>query len=466
MSNFLALHTGLSGVRAAQAGIETASNNISNVNTDGYTRQRVDLSAKPTLQLSAGRLGTGVNIDQISRMREGFLDTRVRTTGESFAAADTKAQLLQRIEDIVAEPEAGLTGLLEGVWDAFEDLANDPSDTASRQQVLSSLGAVAGRFQAIDAGLSQLRSDTASRPADGVSDVNALIEDVDRLNKEIFSASAGGAPPNDLLDRRDSALDELRSLAGATSEVVTTEGQEGMVKVTIGDVDVVVPGSEDDPDSISENLEALGGELGALHEALRVVPEAEDRTPDQLRTWEAALDDFAVAFAGQIHAAYADGVTDADDEAIDDDDFDSLRPLIGFPEELNEDEVGAANIRVNPAIGPDDIVAGLGFEPGPLDGRNAEALAELRSGDLPDDWRSTVVDLGRATAAATREADADEALYTSAMSARQGAHGVSLDEEMVSLVQFQRALEASSRVMTTIDEAMDVLINRTGLVGR
>ena len=435
MSNFLALHTGLSGVRAAQAGIETASNNISNVNTPGYTRQRVDLSARPTLQLSAGRLGTGVNIDQISRMREGFLDTRVRTTGESFAAADTKAQLLQRIEDIVAEPEAGLTGLLEGAWDAFEDLANDPSDTAARQQVLSSLGAVAGRFQAIDAGLAQLRADTASRLDDGIRDVNGLIEDVDRLNKEIFSASAGGAPPNDLLDRRDSALDELTSLTGARYEVVTTDGLEGMVKVTIDGLDVVDPGNsltaiDDDAD--------LGGELGALQAAL-----ADD---GDLAHWQGELDTFAAKLADELNQQHRQGIDAAGNPGGDLIDGDT-----------------AADFAVA-ITDPSQVAAGEGG--GPLDGRNAEALAELRNGTLPDTWRSTVIDLGRATAAATREADADEALYTAAMSARQGAHGVSLDEEMVSLVQFQRALEASSRVMTTIDEAMDVLINRTGLVGR
>ncbi|MFO8076265.1 MAG: flagellar hook-associated protein FlgK [Actinomycetota bacterium] len=462
MSNFLALHTGLSGVRAAQAGIETASNNISNVNTDGYTRQRVDLSAKPTLQLSAGRLGTGVDIDQVSRMREGFLDTRVRTTGESFAHADAKAELLQRVEDIVAEPETGLTGLLEDTWDAFEDLANDPSDTAARQQVLSSLGAVAGRFQAIDAGLDQLRADTASRLDDGIRDVNALIEDVDRLNKEIFSASDGNAPPNDLLDRRDSALDELTSLVGADYEVVTDEdsGRYGMVDVAIDGRDVVdadgVTTLSLDADGSTVRTEdddgvGLGGELGALAEAL-----ADD---GDLATWQGEVDAFARQLAGQIHDVYAEGVEDADG--------DDPPPLIGFPQEsIDNNTEGAGNIRVNPDIGPDDIVAGLGFEPGPLDGRNAEAIADLRDSDLPGAWRSTVVELGRATAAATREADATEALHTAAQSTRQGAHGVSIDEEMVSLVQFQRALEASSRVMTTIDEAMDVLINRTGLVGR
>lgn len=448
MSNFLALHTGLSGVRAAQAGIETASNNISNVNTDGYTRQRVDLSAKPTLQLSAGRLGTGVDIDQISRMREGFLDTRVRTTGESFAHADAKAELLQRVEGIVAEPETGLTGLLEDTWDAFEDLANDPSDTAARQQVLSSLGAVAGRFQAIDAGLDQLRADTASRLDDGIRDVNALIEDVDRLNKEIFSASDGNAPPNDLLDRRDSALDELTSLVGADYEVVTDEdsGRYGMVDVTIDGQDVV------DADGVTElSLDAdgstvtidgveavLGGELGALAEAL-----AGD---GHLATWQGEVDDFAAELAAALNVQHEAG-TDANGDAGE--------ALVAG------DRAATLNVTITD---PAKVAAGEGG--GPLDGRNAEAIADLRDSDLPGAWRSTVVELGRATAAATREADATEALYTAAQSTRQGAHGVSLDEEMVSLVQFQRALEASSRVMTTIDEAMDVLINRTGLVGR
>ncbi len=449
MSNFLALHTGLSGVRAAQAGIETASNNVSNVNTPGYTRQRVDLSTRPTLQLAAGRLGTGVNIDQISRMREGFLDTRVRATSQGFAAADTRAELLQRIEDIVAEPETGLTGLLEGGWNAFEDLANDPSDTAARQQVLSSLGAVAGRFQAIDAGLSQLRADTAARLDDGIRDVNALIADVDRLNKAIFSASAGGDPPNDLLDRRDLALDELTSLTGATFEVVTAEDSSryGMVDVAIDGQPVVdddgvttlALGADGTTVTVDGGEVGLGGELGALQQALA--------DEGDLARWQGELDDFARDLAATLNAAHGAGVVDATG---------------ADGGELVHGETAAAFTVA--LTDPSHVAAGQGG--GPLDGRNAEALAALRDGALPSQWRSSVVELGRATAAATREADASEALFTAATSARQGAHSVSLDEEMVSLVQFQRALEASSRVMTTIDEAMDVLINRTGLVGR
>jgi flagellar hook-associated protein 1 len=421
--NFLGLQTSLTGIRAAQSSLDTASNNVANANSEGYTRQRVSLSERASLQRPFGPIGTGVQIDGVERVRDAFLDTRVRATGGSFHFEDTKALMLQRTEELLGEPEEGLTEALSGVWDAFEDLANDPGDPAARQEALSSVQMLTARFRTIDTGLEQLRADGQVRLDGALEDTNALLVELDALNREIGSA---GVPPNDLLDRRDLVVDTLSNLAG-----IRVEESDGMVHAYIGaDQLVSTPGAPAVLDLAVHDVTT--GELGALVTFLE----------DELPSWRDELDAFAVAFADAINDAHDPG-----------------DPLVGFTDPL---DAGAATI-ATAITDPGDIVAGTD---GDLDGSNAAEIAALRDGAIPGQLRAIVTGLGRATADATRSADAGESLFVSAVSARQAMHGVSLDEEMVSLVQHQRALEAASRVMTAVDEALDVLVNRTGVVGR
>lgn len=422
MANFLGLQTALSGIRAGQTGLDTASNNVSNAGSEGYTRQRVSLSERISLERPFGPVGTGVDVDGIQRVRDGFLDTRVRATGAALRTEDTHADLLQRTEELLGEPEAGLSGALDGIWDAFEDLANDPGDAAARQQALAAIDTVTGRFRSIDEGLGQLEADTQVRLDGAVTDASELISQLDRLNREVTSA---GTPPNDLLDRRDMVVDQLSELLGAE-----VEQSDGSVHIWLGSERLV--GTPDDPVSLDlDEHEVEGGEIAALTQFLS----------EDLPAWRGGIDELADALGTALNDAHQPG-----------------DPLIAFDDAASP----AATIRL--ALNdPDELVAGT---EGDQDGTNAEEVAGLRDSAVPEALRALVTGLGRETADATRAADAAESLHASATSARQSAHGVSIDEEMVSLVQHQRALEAASRVMTSVDQALDVLINRTGIVGR
>lgn len=425
MANFLGLQTALSGIRAGQTSLDTASNNVANAGSEGYTRQRVSLSERTSLPLPFGPMGTGASVDGIARVRDGFLDTRVRATAATFRHEDTRADLLQRTEELLGEPDAGLSGALDDIWDAFEDLANDPSDAAARQQALAAIDMVTGRFRSIDEGLGQLADDTSVRLDGAVTDANELLVQLDRLNREV--TSAGEAPPNDLLDRRDVVVDQLSELAGVEVEEV-----DGAIHVLLGSERLV--GTPDDPVALDLDEHDVGsGEIAALSGFLT----------EDLPAWREGLDGIAEALAGALNDAHAEG---GGDELV----------------EIGDPGAAAATIRLA-MTDPDELVAG---EDGDQDGSNAERIAALRDGDVPESLRALITGLGRETADATRAADAAESLHTSATTARQSAHGVSVDEEMVSLVQHQRALEAASRVMTSVDQALDVLINRTGIVGR
>lgn len=477
MSSFHGLQTALSGIRAGQYGLETASNNVANAGTDGYTRQRVELSQRPTLDRGDARIGQGVGIDGVERMRDAFLDTRVRATGAEYHYQDTRAALLQRTEELFAEPDHGLSDALGGLWDSFEDLANDPDDLAARRQVLGALETVAARFNGIASGLAQLSADTETRLASEVTDANELLARVDELNREI--SSSGGNAVNDLLDERDIVLDELSDLIGVDvavdpdtehvevsvggTQLVSADGVEHVVGVDLDEGRLVAVDPDDadgewdfSGEGETQLPEGLRGEIPAL---VGFLTNDEPGTESGLPYFESQLDEFATHLADTLNGQHEEGRTPDDNEGGE--------LLTGTT---------AADIALADGLGPEDVAAGETSNP--LDGRNAEALAGLRDapmssvdGGLPetsadDFYRDITVDLGRQTRSATNEADTREGLYTSAQSARSSAHDVSIDEEMVSLVQFQRALEASSRAMSAVDEALDVLINRTGVVGR
>jgi flagellar hook-associated protein 1 len=435
MSNFVSLNTALTGIRAAQVGLDTASHNVANANTPGYTRQRVDLTVQRPHQIAVGELGAGVNITGINRMRDAFLDARVRTSLAAADRAGVEAQILARAEAVLAEPDEGISGELTALWDSFEDWANDPSDLATRRGVVSALGALAGRINAVSTGWEQLRADTAGRQTDAVAEVNAVVGELAQLNEALASAAAGNRSANDLMDRRDTLVDRLAALTGAD----VTTAPDGTVRVSLDGHQVLGPDGAASLQlsgtgyAVGDEAVSLHGELGGLAQGLAVhLPALQDD-----------LDALVADLAATLNARHAPG-----------------DPLLTV-----------ADGRVSAGVThPNDLVAG---DPagGPHASGIAEGLANLRTervdgSSLAERVHALAVDLGANVSAHQRAAQAQNSLAASAVQARQGSHGVSLDEEMVSLVQYQRSLEAASRVMTAVDEALNTLVNRTGLVGR
>ena len=445
MSSFLGLHTSLTGIRAGQRGLDTASHNVANANTPGYTRQRVNLASRIPWHSEVGPIGTGVDVTGVVRMREAFLDTRVRTLGESFASADTTAALLQRAEDVLGEPENGVTTLLGHLFDSFDDLALRPADPAARMQVIASLDALTSRFQAVDKGWSQLSDDTEARIGLALNDINTKLNRLTEINATASSFGTADVP-NDLLDERDLIVDELATALGATASV----NSDGMIQVTVSGVSLVTAGPPPSNTQLSYDAASLsfsvagaavtvGGELGAIS----------DFVAAGLPAIRADFDALAVTIRDALNARHAAGF---------DRNGNAGTALI--------DGTGAADLRRGAGITGPVTLAAAATAGAPHDGRTAQAIAAMREDVLDDSARSFAVSLGQRVANATSTADARESLYAGAIVSRQSAHSVSLDEEMVALVQFQRGLEASARVMTAVDQALDVLVNRTGIVGR
>lgn len=452
MSDFLTLHTALSGILSARAGVETASHNVANAQSEGYTRQRVEQRSRTTNHEAAyGSVGTGADIEGITRARDRFLDMRLRSGLSTMAGLEAKTALLTRVEDAMSEPEMGVGAALSATWSSFEELALDPSDPAARRNVLANLENLTARIRTIAADWERVGEDALGSIEHSANEVNQLLEEVAELNDSIRRSSSL-SPPNDLYDRRDVALDRLAELVGAES----VEAENGTVRVSVNGVGLVDGGEARSlvtdtatGDLIHPSGVALpvGGEVGAVQNFLR----------NDLPAREQDLADFVDVLVTNLNSRHADGWSSETDPG-----GDLLTP-------------GATPATLTVALTDPDGLAtsSIAGPPFPVhNGDNAQWLADLRddavsgSRSLGQVWRELVTDIGVSVQTASNATAAQEGMTSAARLAREGAHGVSVDEEMVSLVQFQHAYSASARVMTAVDEMLEVLVTRTGIVGR
>jgi flagellar hook-associated protein 1 FlgK len=456
VSSFVGLFTGLSGVRVGQTGVDLASHNVANANTPGYTRQRLDLAPRPTYQAPAGRMGTGVDVQSITRLRDAFLDDRFRAAVGDHAFGGVRADLLGRMEALTGEPDEGLSVRIGRLWSAAEAWANDPADVATRRQVLNELGSIAEGFRTTAAAWDALAADAGARRDTVVESIDHTLAVLQQLDDRLANADPSRVG-SDLLDQRDRLLDTIAQQTGATVRI----GADGRSQVTLGGLDLVSPAGASTLSVVGNDIRVTGpdgttttvpvpvrGELGGLHQALTV----------DVPAWQAQLDQLASDFAAEIHAINAAGVR-AD----------------GSPGGALFGAAGSAATIVLQADDVADLAAAVaGSPPATHDGSNARRLADLRTGSFVAPGSGTIeqrladvtVGLAGEVRANRIAADASRSIATGAELARAAQHGVSLDEEMVDLVRYQRALESASRVMTTVDEMLDVLINRTGIVGR
>lgn len=225
------LGTAVSGLLAYQRALATAGHNVSNVNTPGYSRQQIELSTRPPLTSSAGFIGNGVNIDTVTRAYDQFLTTQLRTTTSGQGQVGAYYDLSRQIDNIVADPQAGLAPALQGFFGAVQSLSSDPGSSAARQVLLSQANSLVNRFHYIDDRLDNLRDSANTQVRSTVAQINTLGQSIAQMNQQVYELrGAAGQPPNDLLDKRDEAIRQLAELVSV--HVVAQEN--GALNVFIG----------------------------------------------------------------------------------------------------------------------------------------------------------------------------------------------------------------------------------------
>ncbi len=231
----------VSGLNAAQAGLVTTGHNIANANTPGYHRQSIVQAAETPLFTGAGFFGQGVNVDNVLRSYSEFLESQVIRSDARSSYLSTYGAQLAQIDNLLADPAAGLSPALQEFFSAVNDVAANPASVPSRQALLSGGEALLARFDALDDRLSELFGSVNTQITSTVNSINGYAREIANLNGRIVVAQSNPLlPANDLLDQRDQLIVELNKLVGTT---VVPQG-DGTINVFVGNGQNLVVGSQ------------------------------------------------------------------------------------------------------------------------------------------------------------------------------------------------------------------------------
>lgn len=224
-------NTAVSGLVAYRTAITTTSNNITNVNTEGYSRQRVQLETRPGENTPVGTIGTGVDVSAVERLFNQFDNVLINQYQSSFNRLETLGSLSSRIDDVIADPNSNLTSAMDLFFASVNDVTNDPTSISPRQVMLGQAEVFTERFHFLSQQMNQLDQEVDQRLSFSINDINAIATNIANLNDSIVrSSSLSNTPPSDLLDRRDLLLKEL---SGKVS-VNAVEQANGAVNVFVG----------------------------------------------------------------------------------------------------------------------------------------------------------------------------------------------------------------------------------------
>lgn len=229
MSDLLSL--GSTGVSAYQRALSTVSNNIANVGTDGYTRQEVGLASNQPRQMGNSFIGTGVRLEAVRRQYDAFIEANLRSSNSNLEAQGPLVEYANRIMDLMADKNTGLTGSLTAFFSAARDLAVEPASVIARSSFLRQADGAASGFRQLTTQLDLIDTETRQGLAAATDTINTFAEQIALVNKQLFKNGALDRQPPELLDQRDRLLRELSALVRIKTEFATN----GQVKVSLND---------------------------------------------------------------------------------------------------------------------------------------------------------------------------------------------------------------------------------------
>jgi flagellar hook-associated protein 1 FlgK len=458
---FTSLTSASRALDAQRYGLDVAGQNIANVNTPGYSRRTLDLAA--IAPDGAGNAGRGVDVVGVRALRDRLLEARLQQEVPAQHRQVAMAGALSVVEAAIGDPGSSIDKNLENFFDSVSRLAESPVSATARQDVLLQADALAGAFRSMADRFDAGRSDADRQIRSAAEDINTLVGQIRVMNETIASAASAEST----LHLRDDQSQLVRQL----SEIVdlqVLEREDGGVDITIGngrplvigqnaytlDVTSVAPSGHAalGVNGTTVTTEITGGRLGGLLEVRDV------NIPD----YQSRLDDLAFEVANQINTIHTAGFDQTGAAAGD---------LFAFSTAPGPGNAGAAAaLIVDPAVAADArLLAAAGIANGG-DNQAAREIAALReqrvlngnTATLADSWGQLVYRVARDTKAATDESRSREEIVRQVDALRDQVSGVSLDEEAMHLLKFQRAYEANARFFSVIDRTIEMLLQNLG----
>ncbi|MGI6574704.1 MAG: flagellar hook-associated protein FlgK [bacterium] len=470
MSMFFGLETARRALMAQQQALNITNHNIANANTPGFSRQEALFVTTPPYTLGqslagkAQEMGTGVKVAEIRRLRERFLDHQFRTEVKDLGRWQVRSDLYHRLELIMHEPgEGGLAGALGAFWHGWQKLAENPENSTARSVLLQQAIDLTDTLNHLDRQLKQLGDDCNQILAIRVAEINTLARQIAALNQQIVRVEAGSQQANDLRDQRDLLVDQLAELAG----IQVLEKESGAIDVVLGNrglvegVNVSQLTVAGDPLGLhrvpawfdGQPLKVNGGVLLGIEEAYSCLVQFQDHLNEMVQVMATEVNKLHLAGYGLDGGNGRQFFVTTDGEA----------------------KFDLGNIIVNPELAADPGLIAAATDPAQLpgDGGTALEIGRLKHNPVGGDnssiteyYNGIIAQLGISAQEAYGMVANQEILTGAIDNRRQAVSGVSLDEEMVNMVRYQHAYNAAARMVTAIDEMLEVVVNRLGVVGR
>ena len=454
-------------MQTQMTGVQVSGQNLANVNTQGYSRQTVDIQTSADISTNIGMQGTGSNVVAIQQAVNTLLNSQIVSQQSTNGYWNAQQSALQSAQTGLNEflngtgsssssgsatntTSSGLSGQLSSLFNNFQAVATSPTSIAARQALISQAQTVASSFNQVDSQLNATRTTLNTSITNGVSSANSLLANIAQLNGQISSAELSGGTPNDLLDQRQQDLQNLAGLAN----IQTSNQANGAVEVSIGG-QTLVSGSK--VTDTLQTYDASGSGSGQL--MVQTVTGGVDLTltggsiqgtinarDGELSTLQSSINTLASNLITQVNGINANGYS-----------------LGGTTGTAFFTGTGSSDIGVNSALANNpSLFQASGSASASGDNTIALQLANLatvsQSGlnnqTFGNAYSSDVAALGNALQTANTQVTNQTAVSNMLSTQQSSVSGVNIDQEMTNLMGFQRAYEAAAQLVNTVNQMM------------
>ena len=424
---FFGLEMGKRALQANRMGMDVTGNNVANANTPGYSRQRVNLVTSLPYTGSnyqngdIYQMGTGVNVGDIERIRDSYIDEQVRSNLSQIGYQEKEQQVLQRVEALFPDSvNDGMQSYLNEFFNGWQEVNENPLDQGLHEGLLEKGQALATVMNQSYEQLGIIRKELNTEHTDLVSEVSRLTERIVQLNDSINKSYAKAN--NVMLDERDLLLDDLAKLVKI--DVTTNNDNQALVDVRVNGIDLII-GTTNSFDAANFDTPNVGGSVGSII-----------NTQSQVDDYTDKLKRLAGAIAEEINGVYTENGEFFKDQT----------------DALENDRI----IELNDNASIDTEIA---LEIAQLRNKKIDSLGEDGGVTFESYYQDLMVTIGEKSNASGQLLETHEAIGDQFFAQRESVSGVSIDEEMTNLMQYQYGYQAASKIITTIDQMLETLLS-------
>ena len=443
-----------------QKALDVTANNIANVNTEGYSRQRVTMEQNEPVYYLGGTLGTGVQANQyILRVYDQFINTQLAESESKSGQYEAELDVLEKAELMFDETTGyGLNDAMSQFFNSWQELSNNPSGYTERAALISDTDNLTNIFGQLYTGLADVQSDCDISIESAVKEINSLSSQIAELNLKIAEVEAGGHSANEFKDNRDLALKELSTLIDVTS----FEDGDGFLTITTANGNTLVDRTNSWELTTHENADTFQDVFWVSATGTEVNI-TDDITSGKLKGWLQARDETVVGYKDKLNELASAIINEVNTLHSGGTTLDgTVTTGVDYFTGTN-----ASTIALNADIADDSnlIAAALPTESIPGGNGTAIAIAELQNTEtmsvftatFDDFYTALVGDVGSDVSVAGINGDHQDAVSLQLNAYREEVSGVNLDEEMVDLVQYQAAYNAAAKLVSAVDEMLETL---------